>query len=96
MRDSSRRAAHIRLAMLGGIVVAAILPVTEASAHAQRVIGACKADYKTFCPGYKEGTAALNDCMRAHGGAVSKRCIDALVDAGEVSRAEVRRGRSDR
>jgi hypothetical protein len=72
---------------------ALVFSAGEASAYSKRVIGACKADYKTFCPSYKEGTTALRDCMRANGGAISKRCIDALVDAGEVSRAEVRKGR---
>jgi hypothetical protein len=72
---------------------AAVFAAGEAGAYSNRVIGACKADYKNFCPGYKEGSTALRECMRANGGAISKRCIDALVDAGEVSRAEVRKGR---
>jgi hypothetical protein len=33
----------------------------------------------------------LRDCMNRNGRALSHNCIDALIDAGEVSRSEVER-----
>jgi hypothetical protein len=57
-----------------------------ASAHSAAVKAACKTDYYKFCPNYKLDTAQIKACMRSAGGNLSQRCIDALADAGEISR----------
>lgn len=79
-----------------GLVAAALVSITtagDASAYSARVRSACKGDYHKFCPGYKEESSSLRACMRANGGGISKRCFDALVDAGEVSKADIKRYR---
>jgi hypothetical protein len=49
----------------------------------------CKDDYKKFCGSYGLDTNALRDCMNRVGHSLSHDCIEALIDAGEVSRSEV-------
>jgi hypothetical protein len=51
----------------------------------------CKDDYHRFCGSYGLGTNALRDCMNRVGHSLSHNCVDALMDAGEVSRSEVER-----
>ncbi|MCB1520174.1 MAG: hypothetical protein KDJ37_06315 [Hyphomicrobiaceae bacterium] len=48
---------------------------------------ACKRDYSSFCPNYSLYSTELRRCMQAAGKRVSKRCVRALVDAGEVPRS---------
>lgn len=85
-------------ALVGGATLLAgvLLVGGEVAAASKRVHQICRSDYKRFCPGYTEGSSELRQCMRANGGAISKRCVDALVDSGDVSRAEVERYRGRR
>jgi hypothetical protein len=66
-----------------------------ASAHAAPITNgekqSCKDDYKKFCGSYGLETNALRDCMDRVGHSLSHECIEALIDAGEVSRNEVER-----
>ena len=58
---------------------------------------ACSADYKQHCNQYGLETAALRSCMDRAGHNLSKPCVRALIDAGEVSQGEVdRRKKSGR
>jgi hypothetical protein len=57
-----------------------------ASAYSGRVKSACKGDFYRFCPSYKLEDPQLRSCMRGAGGNISSRCLDALADAGEISR----------
>ncbi|MGE3231515.1 MAG: hypothetical protein AB7J30_18960 [Hyphomicrobium sp.] len=70
-----------------GLAALALL-TAEAAAYSKKVENACRGDYNTHCPGYKEGSAALRSCITLAGkrGNLSKRCFDALVDAGMVPR----------
>lgn len=52
-----------------------------------RVRNACKNDYSRFCPNYNLYSHELRRCMQAAGKAISKGCVRALVDAGEVPRS---------
>lgn len=52
-----------------------------------RVRNACKGDYSRFCPSYSLYSHELRRCMQSAGKAISKGCIRALVDAGEVPRS---------
>jgi hypothetical protein len=51
----------------------------------------CANDYRKFCGDYGLQTSALNLCMRKAGPSLSPACVQALVQAGKVSQAEVDR-----
>jgi hypothetical protein len=51
----------------------------------------CVNDYKKFCGEYGLQSAALNLCMKKAGPSLSPACVQALVQAGKVSQAEVNR-----
>jgi hypothetical protein len=51
----------------------------------------CRNDYHKLCGEYGLDTPALRTCMDKAGRSLSKGCVEALIDAGEVSRAEVDR-----
>ena len=51
----------------------------------------CVNDYKKFCGDYGLQSAALNLCMKKAGPSLSPACVQALVQAGKVSQAEVDR-----
>ncbi len=69
-------------AMLGALALFA----GEAGAVSERVKKACERDYKRFCPSYAVGSSELRSCMSSKRRALSKRCTDALIDAGEMPR----------
>ena len=49
----------------------------------------CAHDYRQYCGQDGLGSNLLRDCMNANGKSLSEQCIKALVDAGEVTEAEV-------
>ncbi len=53
----------------------------------------CAEDYRRFCGQWGLETRGLQNCMRAHGNYLSKRCVKGLIQAGAVSQAEVNRKR---
>jgi len=84
--NSYRAFALIAVLSVAGFAYAAhAAPVTKA------VQQACGTDYKKYCGEYGLETAALRSCMDRAGHSLSKTCVNALVDAGEVSQAEVDR-----
>jgi uncharacterized protein YjeT (DUF2065 family) len=64
---------------------------TAQHTYSKAVQKACANDYHSHCGQYGIETEALRLCMDKAGQALSKTCVDALVDAGEVSKAEVER-----
>ena len=83
------------------LLASMVLTFSMGSARAQHTYSkaekACANDYHRHCPQYGIETEALRLCMDKAGPALTKTCVDALVDAGEVSKAEVeRRKRSGR
>lgn|SRR3972149_3724750 len=48
----------------------------------------CRADYHKYCSEYGLGTNALRACMSRNIKKVSKVCVAALVDAGEMTQAQ--------
>lgn len=64
---------------------------TEAGAASMRVTMACANDYFAYCSKYDPDSPQVRACFRTNGLKLSKRCVDALVAAGEVSRTEVTR-----
>ena len=65
--------------------------MTSANAVSLHVKLACSRDYYAFCSQFASDSPEVRQCMRAMGEKLSSRCINALVDAGEVSRIEVSR-----
>ena len=81
-----------RLTLTATIAIAAIgFQVTSASAYSAAVKRACIGDYLTHCSHTEPGSAKLTQCMRKVGPRLSRGCVGALVKAGMVSKAEVRR-----
>jgi curli biogenesis system outer membrane secretion channel CsgG len=83
------------------LVAAAVAACLACAAQAQPITkavqAACKDDYKQFCGEYGLETSGLRSCMDRNGHNLSKMCVNALVQAGEVSQAEVdRRKRASR
>jgi hypothetical protein len=74
---------------LGGLLVAP----ADASALSLRVKLACASDYYKHCSAFSPGSSEVRQCMRSIGAGLSRGCVDALVSAGEVSKAEVDRRR---
>lgn len=56
----------------------------------------CSQAYHQYCGEYGLDSAALRDCMDRNGRNLPPNCIDALIDAGEVSRSEVERRKKGR
>lgn len=74
------------------LVSSAFVPgPAEARKVSDRVKVACSGDYSKFCQNYKVGGSKLRSCMRSNGKRLSRVCIEALVDAGEVPRRVLRK-----
>lgn len=67
------------------------LTSTQASAVSLSVQLACASDYYSYCSKQDPDGPGVRSCMRANGPKLSKSCIKALIDAGEVSKDEVER-----
>jgi hypothetical protein len=63
----------------------------KAHTYSKAVQQACASDYHKHCSEYGIETEALRLCMDRSGHSLSKTCVHALVDAGEVSKDEVER-----
>ena len=74
---------------LSMVVTAPFVWATSADAVSLRVKMACSRDYYALCSQYRSDSPEVRHCMRAAGEKLSSRCINALVQAGEVSQAEV-------
>jgi phosphosulfolactate synthase (CoM biosynthesis protein A) len=78
--------------ILAGLVLAAICFGTAQSAPVSKhVQNHCVQDYKKYCHEWGIETKELTNCMHRHGDRLTNACIAALVQAGEVSQAEVNR-----
>jgi hypothetical protein len=78
----------LSLILAGGLLA---LQTTTAAAVSSSVRLACMGDYFSYCSQHAVGSPALRACMNENGLRLSKRCISALVAAGEVSQTEVSR-----
>jgi hypothetical protein len=77
----------IAAAALGLVAASA----SQAGAVSAQVRNACANDYLSNCSQFDPDSAQTRKCMRAVGHRLSKGCVNALVAAGEVSKAEVER-----
>jgi hypothetical protein len=81
---------HARL-LIASVSIIGFACTAQAAPISKAVQQACKSDYRKFCSDYGLETAALRTCMDKAGELLSGECIQALIDAGEVSQAEVQR-----
>jgi hypothetical protein len=74
-------------------ITLAIVAATSSQAFAvsSSVKYACMGDYLSYCSSHSPSSPGVRRCMRANGPKLSRSCVNALVKAGYVSRAEVRR-----
>lgn len=91
-KSQMRRGALFATAALG----ATLLSVSQAAAISGQVRYACAGDYLMHCASYAPESTETRRCMRAVGSRLSRGCINALVAAGEVSKAEVARRSASR
>jgi hypothetical protein len=88
------RITNIAARAAAGLVALALVS-NQAFAVSAAVESACASDYFAYCSKHDPNGAGVRRCMRANGLRLSATCIDALIAAGEVSKAEVqRRGRA--
>lgn len=87
-RKAAQAIAALTLALIGAATTA-----SDAFAVSLGVQLACATDYYAHCSAYSPDSPQVRSCMRAVGNGLSKRCVSALVAAGEVSAAEVARRR---
>jgi hypothetical protein len=66
------------------IVCAAGMSLRPALAWNDAIVDACSGDYLAYCKQHNPESPEVRYCMEAHRNELSKQCIKALVDAGEV------------
>ena len=74
-----------------GLALFCFAGAAHADRYSKAVQKACGADYHKYCGDYGLESAALRVCMDKAGNSLSKGCVNALVQSGEVSQAEVNR-----
>lgn len=82
--------AGLAAAAIATVAITGIAPAfaaKDSGPFSSRVRNACKGDYNRFCPGYNLYSHELRRCMQSAGKRISKGCVRALVDAGEVPRS---------
>jgi len=79
--------------LLAASVSVCIAGAAEAQSYSKAVQQFCQADYKKYCGDYGLETSGLRSCMDRNGRSLSKSCVRALVQSGEISQAEVNRRR---
>lgn len=69
-----------------GLALAAVMPlsVTEAMAFSKKVEDACAGDYQSYCSQYLPRSVQLRRCFESNRKGLSKWCVRALVDDGQV------------
>jgi hypothetical protein len=61
------------------------LSASAQTPYSKAVQQACGTDYRKYCGDYGLETAALRTCMDKAGQSLSKSCVHALIQAGEVT-----------
>lgn len=65
-------------------LIASAALANGAHAYSARVKKACAGDYQNFCAQYRPESSQARACFESNRKSLSKFCITALVDAGEV------------
>ena len=74
-----------------GASIALVVQAVPGFAISNSVKTACMGDYFSYCSSHAVGSPALRACMNDNGHRLSRRCVRALVSAGQVSTSEVAR-----
>jgi hypothetical protein len=72
------------LAVTALMAAFAALSATGAQAYSAKVKKACAGDYQTFCSQYIPESTEARRCFESNRKGLTRICISALVDAGEV------------
>jgi hypothetical protein len=80
----------LKLPSVSILALTLIIP-GEVGAVDSRVSAACANDYLAHCSKHDPDGPGVRRCMRAAGPRLSPTCVNALIDAGEVSKEEVAR-----
>ena len=87
---------HTSLRILAAaITLGTVTFSSQASAVSLSVQLACATDYYAYCSKHDPDGPGVRGCMRAAGPKLSNRCVNALIGAGEVSKAEVERQKAE-
>jgi hypothetical protein len=62
----------------------ALFASTAADAYSSKVKDACAGDYQNFCARYMPDSTELRRCFESNRKGLSRICISALINAGEV------------
>ena len=81
----NKRVGLIGLFSIAVAIDAIAKPITEAEKRH------CEQAYHKYCGEYGLESNALRNCMSRNGRSLPHACIEALIDAGEISRSEVER-----
>jgi hypothetical protein len=83
MRSKYATAVYAAISAFFLILLPAVAaPVTE------RENRDCRGDYQRYCKEYQPGSEALRACMSRSRRKLSNLCVNALVDAGEMTRVQ--------
>ena len=76
--------------ILAAAMTLAALGTQAAPAHAVSLALeiACAADYYSYCSQHDPDGPGVRKCFRANGDKLSRRCLNALVTEGEISKSE--------
>jgi hypothetical protein len=77
------------IVLIGFVSMLGFVGSAQSAAVHPHVQQHCVHDYKKFCSQWGLETKGLKNCM--HGDNLNHACVAALVQAGEVSQAEVER-----
>ena len=91
VRVSLLRVSALGFAALAAVSAFSVTSATDAAAFSKAVTAKCKSDYKRLCPAYKVDSDGLRACMRSNHRAISNKCMEALIDAGEAPASARRR-----
>jgi hypothetical protein len=78
-------------ALLALVAICSLASSSQAAPITEGETQACREDYRKFCKPLTLGSDELRDCMDRVGRRLSHECVEALIDAGEISRSEVER-----
>ena len=90
-RNRNRGGQAISVALLTTSFIILHTTITEAKPITEAEKRHCADAYHKYCGEYGLESNALRNCMSRNGRSLPHACIEALIDAGEVSRSEVER-----
>ena len=85
----------MRFCLAASFFIISFLSSQSASAYSEHVRNACKSDYLTFCNEHELGSESLRACMRKAGPKLAKECVNALLESGEVTAAEIAKRKAE-